>query len=154
MCCAQPFSPVWLFATPWTVAHQAPLPMEFSRQEYWSRLPFSYSRGLPDSGIKPASLTAPALAAGLLTTTTTWEAHIAVYWDWNNDTSKICRIEEHKLQKNVYTLMSYISGYQHLFEKFLYLQVFQQRKFFRCYGMWPGGYQCTRGKQLWAVLRE
>ena len=31
---------VWLFATPWTVAHQTPLSMEFSRQEYWSRLPF------------------------------------------------------------------------------------------------------------------
>ena len=34
-------SHVWLFATPWTAAHQAPLSMEFSRQEYWSRLPFA-----------------------------------------------------------------------------------------------------------------
>ena len=34
------FSPVWLFATPWTAAHQAPLSMAFSRQEYWSGLPF------------------------------------------------------------------------------------------------------------------
>ena len=33
-------SPVWLFATPWTVTHQAPLSMEFSRQEYWGGLPF------------------------------------------------------------------------------------------------------------------
>ena len=38
-------SHVWLFATPWTVAHQAPLSMEFSRQEYWSRLTISYCRG-------------------------------------------------------------------------------------------------------------
>ena len=38
--CAWMFSPVQLFATLWTIAHQAPLSMRFSRQEYWSRLPF------------------------------------------------------------------------------------------------------------------
>jgi len=42
--------------TPWTVAHQALLSMEFSRQEYWSGLPFSSPRDLPDPGIKLASL--------------------------------------------------------------------------------------------------
>ena len=47
---------VILFAIPWTVAHQAPLSMEFSRQEYWSRLPFPSSVDLPDPGIKPNSL--------------------------------------------------------------------------------------------------
>ena len=41
--------------TPWTVAHQAPLPMEFSRHEYWSGLPFHSPRDLPDPGIKPWS---------------------------------------------------------------------------------------------------
>ena len=41
--CAQPLNRVWLFAAPWTVACQAPLPMEFSRQEYWS-VAISYSR--------------------------------------------------------------------------------------------------------------
>ena len=41
--------------TPWTVACQAPLSMEFSRQDYWSGLPFSSPRGLPDPGIIPAS---------------------------------------------------------------------------------------------------
>ena len=45
-------------ATPWTVAHQAPLSMEFSRQENWSGLPFPTPGGLPDPGIEPAS---PAL---------------------------------------------------------------------------------------------
>ena len=45
--------------TPWTVACQAPLSMEFSRQEYWSGLPFPSPGDLPDAGIKPAS---PALA--------------------------------------------------------------------------------------------
>ena len=44
--------------TPWTVAHQAPLSMEFSRQEYWSGLPFPSPGNLPDPGIKPGS---PAL---------------------------------------------------------------------------------------------
>ena len=43
------------FATPWTVARQAPLSMEFSRQEYWSGLPCTPPGGLPDLGIKPAS---------------------------------------------------------------------------------------------------
>ena len=57
-------SPVQLFVTPWTVAHQAPLSMGFSRQEYWSGLPFPPPGDLPDPGIKPASLTSPALAGG------------------------------------------------------------------------------------------
>ena len=41
--------------TPWTVAHQAPLSMGFSRQEYWSGLPFLSSGDLPDPGIEPGS---------------------------------------------------------------------------------------------------
>ena len=45
------------FETPWTVANQAPLSMEFSRQEYWSGLPFPSPEDLPDPGIEPASLT-------------------------------------------------------------------------------------------------
>ena len=52
--------------TPWTVAHQAPLSMEFSRQEYWSGLPFLSPGHLPNPGIKPASLVSPALAGGFL----------------------------------------------------------------------------------------
>ena len=42
--------------TPWTVARQAPLSIEFSRQEYWSRLPFPYIEDLPNPGIEPCSL--------------------------------------------------------------------------------------------------
>ena len=53
------------FVTPWTVAHQAPLSMEFSRQEYWSGLPFPSPGNLPDSGIE---LMSPALADGFFTT--------------------------------------------------------------------------------------
>ena len=46
----------WLFGTPCTVAHQAPLSMEFSRQEYWSELPFPSPGDLPNPGIKPMFL--------------------------------------------------------------------------------------------------
>ena len=52
-------------ATPWTVAHQAPLSMGFPRQEYWSGLSFPPPGHLPDPGIEPVS---PALAGGLFTT--------------------------------------------------------------------------------------
>ena len=57
-------SRVQLFATPWTVAHQAPPPMGFSRQEYWNGLPFPSPGDLPDPGIEPRS---PALQADTLT---------------------------------------------------------------------------------------
>ena len=56
-------SRVQLFATPWTVAYQAPPSMKFSRQEYWSELPFPSPGDLPDPGIKPGS---PALQADAL----------------------------------------------------------------------------------------
>ena len=59
---------VQLFAAPWTVACQAPLSRGFSRQEYWSGLPFSLPGDLPDPRIKPTSLASPALAGGFLTT--------------------------------------------------------------------------------------
>ena len=51
-------------ATPWTVVHQAPLSMEFSRQEYWNGLPFPSPGDLPDPGIKPMFPESPALADG------------------------------------------------------------------------------------------
>ena len=46
---------VWLFATPWAVASQAPLSMRFSRQEYWSGLPFPSPGDLPNPGMEPGS---------------------------------------------------------------------------------------------------
>ena len=59
-------SHVRLFVTPWTVAHQASLSMEFSRQEYWSGLPFPSPGDRPHPGITPISLTSPALASHVL----------------------------------------------------------------------------------------
>ena len=63
-------SHIQLFVTPWTVAHQAPLLMEFSRQEYWGVVPFSSPGDLPNPGIEPASLTSPALVGGFFTAST------------------------------------------------------------------------------------
>ena len=68
------FSSVQLFVTLRTVAHQAPLSMGFSRQEYWSGLPCPPPGDLPDPGIEPVSLMSPALAGVFFTTSTTWEA--------------------------------------------------------------------------------
>ena len=61
-------SRVRFFVTPWTVAHQAPPSMGFSRQEYWSGLPFPSPGDLPDPGIKPTSPVSPALAGEFLAT--------------------------------------------------------------------------------------
>ena len=55
--------PLQTLSGPWTVAYQAPLSMEFFRQEYWSRLPFPISGAPLDPGIKPGS---PALQADYL----------------------------------------------------------------------------------------
>ena len=57
-------SRIRLFATPWTIAYQAPLSMEFSREEYWSGLPFPSKGDLPNPGIPPVS---SALADGPFT---------------------------------------------------------------------------------------
>ena len=62
LCC------VWLFATPWPIAHQAPLSMGFSRQEYWSGLPFPSPGDLHNPGIKSTSPASPALTGRFFTT--------------------------------------------------------------------------------------
>ena len=79
--CAQLLSHVQLFVIPWTVVHQAPLSMAFSRQEYWSGLPFPSPGDIPDIGIKP---TTPALAGGFFTICTSWEALIYDCWLLDN----------------------------------------------------------------------
>ena len=70
------FSHVQLIVTLWTIAHQPSLSMGFSRQGYWSGLPCPPSRGSSYPGIEPVS---PALAGGLFTPSTTWEAYFASY---------------------------------------------------------------------------
>ena len=62
-------SRVRLFATPWSIAHQAPLSMGYSRQEYWSGLPFPSPGDLPNPGTEPSS---PVLQADALTSELPW----------------------------------------------------------------------------------
>ena len=73
------FSCVRFFATPWTVAHQAPLFMGFSRQEYWSGLSFPPPEDLPDLGIEPGS---PALQTDSLPCEPYW------LWSTQNNNKK------------------------------------------------------------------
>ena len=75
----QLFSPVWLLAALWTVALHASLSVEFSRQEYWSGVPFPSAGDLHDLGIEPTSPAAPALA-GRFFTTEPYEKPLRLYW--------------------------------------------------------------------------
>ena len=72
--CACTLRSVQVFVTPWTIDRQAFLSIGFSRQEYWSGLPFPTPGDLPDLGLKPTSLASPALASGFFTNCSTWEA--------------------------------------------------------------------------------
>ena len=62
------------FATLWTIACQAPLSMGFSKQEYWSGLPWPPPGSLPHPGIESVSLRSPALASRFFTSTAFWKA--------------------------------------------------------------------------------
>ena len=64
VCMLSCFSRVQVFAIQWTAAHQAPLSMGLSKQEYWSGLPCPPPGDLPNSGTEPTSLVSPALAEG------------------------------------------------------------------------------------------
>ena len=77
---AQSLSHVQLFVTPLTVAHQAPLSTEFSRQEYWSRLPFPSLEDLTNPGIEPTSLAYPVLAGRFFTTELPEKRVCVGYW--------------------------------------------------------------------------
>ena len=67
----------WLFVTSWAIAHQAPLSMGFSRQEYWSGLPFPFPGDLPNPRIK---LTSPALAVRVFTVEPS--GNVEAVWVW------------------------------------------------------------------------
>ena len=77
-CMLSHFSHVQLFVTLWTVGHQAPRSMGFSRKEYWRGLPCPPPGDLPNPGIEPASLKSPELAGRLFTTSAIWEACVCV----------------------------------------------------------------------------
>ena len=77
-CMLSCFSHIRLFTTLWTVAHQAPLSVGFSRQEHWSGLPCSPPEDLPNPRMEPESLVSPALAGGFFITSTIWKAQWCV----------------------------------------------------------------------------
>ena len=72
--CACALSFIQISEVPWTTARQVPLPMGFSRQDYWRGLPFPPPGDPPNPGIKPVSPVSPALADKFFTTSATWEA--------------------------------------------------------------------------------
>ena len=80
-CMLSYFSRVRLFATRWTVAHQAPLSMWFSRQEYWSAFLWPPPGHLPDPGIESPYLASPTLAGGFFTTSTTCKKTLEIPLD-------------------------------------------------------------------------
>ena len=88
-------SHVWLCVTLWIIALQAPLSMGFSRQEYWSGLPWPSPGDLPDTGIEPLSLMSPALAGKFFTASTTWEASFSselssiMFFPWGDNILKV-----------------------------------------------------------------
>ena len=98
-------SHVRLFVTPWTVVCQALLSMGFSRQEYWSGLPCPALGDLPNPGIKPLSLTSPALAGGFFTTSATWEAPFSFF--------SICEINPLSQGASVQKSFSLLAVYQY-----------------------------------------
>ena len=74
------------FGTPWTVAHQVPLFMELSIQEYWSGLPFSPPGDLPELGIKPVSLVvSPAMAGCFFTSEPPGKPNPIISWEIEGD---------------------------------------------------------------------
>ena len=84
LCVLSCFCHVRLFATPWTVACQAPQIMELFRQEYRSGLPFPTPEYLPDSGIEPTSLVTLALTGRIFITSATWEAPYGILTCFNS----------------------------------------------------------------------
>ena len=113
-CVLSHFSCVWLCATLWTVACQAPLSMGFSRQAYWSELPCPPLGDLPNPGIKPMSLACPALTTDSLPLPPPGKPMFQITWQHSEDLEikkwKSCsqgnvHLCDYLTKKNVYYLM-------------------------------------------------
>ena len=114
--CFQSLSHVQLFATPWTVASQVLLSREFSRQEHWSGLPFPTPGDLTDRGIKPESLSSPALAGRFFATVPPgkpidWQRSLVGYSPWGQLIDWAC-MHTYLLWRNVYlSLIPFLIGW-------------------------------------------
>ena len=115
---------VQFFATPQTIAHRAPLSMRFSREEYWSGLPFPSPGDLPNPGVEPVSLKSPALADSLFTTGTTWEAPNTILF------LQVTPLQLHS-RLIVIELLYVRSSISSLFLKFEHVILNQSNSFFR-----------------------
>ena len=86
-------------ATPWTKACQAPMFMEFSRQEYWSGLPFPSPGDLPDPGIEPTSPMSLVLVGRSFTTSATWEVTYYKSWPQFCNVNSVSEVQVPKISK-------------------------------------------------------
>ena len=106
LCVLSHFSCFQLFATPWTRACQAPLSMEFFWQQYWSGLPFSTPRDLPDPGTEPGSLVPPA-----------WQEDSFLLSHWGSPNLQSARQQSYSL-----LFLAYVN-------KFLKSQIFKENNY-------------------------
>ena len=116
---------------PWTVAHQVPLSMKFSRPEYWSGLPFPSPGDLPDPGLELASLMSPALA-GIFFSTNPWQQiianHIMVYH--SPSFARKTRLTSWRPELRLFFLLQCLteSGYSRVFKNERMVPVFKDGK--------------------------
>ena len=96
---------------PWTIARQAPLSMEFSRQEYWSMLPFPTPGNLPNPGIKPTSLASPALAGRLFITALSGKRN-TIWYHLYVKSKNMKQMNEYNKTEQTYRYREQTSGYQ------------------------------------------
>ena len=143
---------VQLFATPWTITHQAPPSMGFSRQEYWSGLPFPSPEDLSDPGIEPRS---PALEADALTSEPPWKIQAS---------KVILKILQARLQQYVNHEIpdvqtgcrkgrrsrDQIANIRWIIEK---AREFQKNIYF-CFIDYTKAFDCVDPNKLWEILQE
>ena len=162
-CILSHFSSVWLFVTPWTVAHQAPLSLGFSRQKYWSGLTCPPLGDIPDPWIQPTS---PALTGRFLPLNVSnkcSQKHLPDPLEWVRGGQKLS--DWPKVTHLVGTIL-YIWHSIHLRTFYLKLGVLRKRRFSSWtdrlaifsihYWGFPGGTngkeaacQCRRHKEMW-----
>ena len=117
------FGHIWLFATLWTLDRQAPLSIGFSRQEYWSGLPWPPPGDLPHPGIKFTSPLSPALANRFFITSASWGApgppekqHLFTAFSWNMlQTHRCCPVQP-SVKSNVEPIMNTVSGIREMLQ--------------------------------------
>ena len=112
-CAMCSLSRVWFFAIPWSVAHQAPLSMRFSQQEYCSGVPCPPPRDRPNPGVKSASLMTPAMAGRLFTTSST-QIYYLDNSDYSFKSNVLCQFRQKYKMNSLSRLMHVVFSLDHL----------------------------------------